>query len=86
MRFRVAAGLVFALLMFLIPLLALVGNVDMVQHSPREDASVPRASAPAGTGQAAPETDPPAPAASSGTTPAVTVADDGFRILDDRTG
>ena len=86
MRFRVAAGLVFALLMFLIPLLALVGNVDMVQYSPREDASVPQASAPAGTGQAAPEKDPSAPAASSGTTPAVTVADDGFRILDDRTG
>ena len=86
MRFRVAAGLVFALLMFLIPLLALVGNVDMVQYSPREDASLPQASAPAGTGQAAPEKDPSAPAASSGTTPAVTVADDGFRILDDRTG
>ena len=61
MRFRVAAGLVFALLMFLIPLLALVGNVDMVQYSPREDASVPQASAPAGTGQAAPERDPSAP-------------------------
>lgn len=61
MRFRVAAGLVFALLMFLIPLLALVGNVDMVQHSPREDASVPRASAPAGTGQAAPKRTRPRP-------------------------
>lgn len=58
----------------------------MVQYSPREDASLPQASAPAGTGQAAPEKDPSAPAASSGTTPAVTVADDGFRILDDRTG
>ena len=86
MRFRVAAGLVFALLMFLIPLLALVGNVDMVQYSPAEDASAPQAAAPAGTGRDAPETDSPAPAAPAGTTPAVAVADDGFRVLDERTG
>lgn len=61
MRFRVAAGLVFALLMFLIPLLALVGNVDMVQYSPREDASVPQASAPPGRDRPRPKRTRPRP-------------------------
>lgn len=86
MRFKVAPWLIFALLMFLIPLLALRGNVDMVQSGGGRHASLPQASTPAETGQAAPETDPPEPSASTGTTPAVTVEDDGFRILDERTG